>query len=98
LLTVAIIGLWAGAVYEPTAIITLAKKTGMSQPEAVRTASFGTGLLSIGTILGCLLLPLLAERFGRRRTLAFYFLGMCVCISTSFGWAFYLPNALHLFI
>src|SRR6202047_5057868 len=30
LLTVAIIGLWAGVVYEPTAIITLAKKAGMS--------------------------------------------------------------------
>jgi MFS family permease len=29
LLTVAIIGLWAGAVYEPTAIITLAKKVGL---------------------------------------------------------------------
>ena len=36
LLTVAIIGLWAGAVYEPTAIITLAKKAGMSLAEASR--------------------------------------------------------------
>jgi MFS family permease len=48
LLTVAIIGLWAGAVYEPTAIIALARKEGMSLPQAVRTASMGTGLLSIG--------------------------------------------------
>ena len=70
LLTVAIIGLWAAAVYEPTAIITLARKAGASLPAAVRMASFGTGLLSIGTILGCLALPPLAERFGRKRTLA----------------------------
>jgi MFS family permease len=98
LLTVAIIGLWAGAVYEPTAIIALARKEGMSLPQAVRTASLGTGLLSIGTILGCLAVPPLAERFGRKKTLAFYFSGMCVCIALAFGWAFYQPHGLRLFI
>ncbi len=98
LLTVAIIGLWAGAVYEPTAIIILARKAGMTLPQAVRMASLGTGLLSIGTILGCLALPPLAERFGRKFTLAIYFVGMGVCIVASFGWAFYLQNALYPFI
>jgi len=98
LLTVAIIGLWAGAVYEPSAIITLAKKQGMDAVTAVRTASLGTGLLSIGTILGCLAVPLLAERFGRRKTLGLFFVGMACCIWLSFGWAFYLPNGLVPFI
>jgi MFS family permease len=98
LLTAAIIGLWAAAVYEPTAIITLARKAGASLPAAVRLASFGTGLLSIGTILGCLALPPLAERFGRKRTLAFYFAGMGSTILITFGWAFYLPHGLHPFI
>jgi MFS family permease len=98
LLTVAIIGLWAGAVYEPTAVITLAKKQGMDAPAAVRTASLATGLLSIGTILGCLLVPILAERIGRRATLAMYFVGMAICIWLSFGWAFYLANGLATFI
>ena len=98
LLTVSIIGLWAGAVYEPTAIITLAKHSGMDQMHAVRMASLGTGLLSIGTILGCLAAPALCERSGRRLTLAVYFVGMAVCIGLSFGWAFYLPNGLATFI
>ncbi len=98
LLTVAIIGLWAAAVYEPTAIIILARKAGMALPHAVRLASFGTGLLSIGTILGCLAAPLLAERFGRKATLAFYFAGMGLAILLCFGWAFYLPHGLHPFI
>ena len=98
LLTVAIIGLWAGAVYEPSAIISLAKKEGMDTAAAVRTASLGTGLLSIGTILGCLLAPFLSERIDRRKTLAFFFIGMAVCIWLSFGWAFYLPNGLVPFI
>src|ERR1700735_86412 len=98
LLTVAIIGLWAGAVYEPTAVIALAKKQGMDTPAAVRTASLATGLLSIGTILGCLLVPYLAERIGRRATLAIYFVGMAICTWLSFGWAFYLADGLATFI
>jgi MFS family permease len=84
LLASAICGLWAAAVYAPTAIISLAKR--------------GMGLLSLGTILGCLAVPPLAERIGRKRTLAFYFLGMAICIVLSFGWAFYLPMGLHPFI
>jgi MFS family permease len=98
LLTVAIIGLWAGAVYEPTAIITLAKKTGMSLAQASKTASIGTAILSIGTILGCLMAPILAERLGRKRTLSIYFVGMSVFIWLSFGWAFYMENGLKMFI
>src|SRR5271165_5921286 len=91
LLTVAIVGLWAGAVYEPTAIITLAKADGYTVPAAVKLASYGTGLLSLGTILGCIVLPFLAERFGRKPTLAVYFVGMLICIAVAFGYTFYLP-------
>jgi MFS family permease len=90
--TVSIIGLWAAAVYEPSAIVTLAKHAGHSASEAARLASFGTGLLSIGTCLGCLAVPVLAERLGRRQTLAFFFAGMALSIWLSFGWAFYLAD------
>jgi len=98
LLASAICGLWAAAVYAPTAIISLAKRAGMLQAQAVRMSSFGMGLLSLGTILGCLAVPPLAERFGRKRTLTFYFFGMAACIVLSFGWAFYLTQGLHPFI
>ncbi|MCP3727426.1 MFS transporter [Paraburkholderia sp. CNPSo 3272] len=98
LLTIAIIGLWAGAVYEPSAVIQLATKAGANKAEAIRTASIATGILSIGTILGCLALPPMAERIGRRWTLAVYFTGMAVTIAASFGWAFYLENGLVPFI
>jgi MFS family permease len=98
LLTVAIIGLWAGAVYEPSAVIQLATKAGMTKADASRTASVATGLLSIGTIIGCLALPPMAERIGRKLTLAVYFVGMAVSIALAFGWAFYLENGLVPFI
>ena len=70
LLTIAIVGLWAGAVYEPTAITFLSREAGMAPPDAAKMASYGTGLLSVGTILGCIAAPWLAERLGRRPTLA----------------------------
>jgi MFS family permease len=98
LLTIAILGLWAGAVYEPSAVIQLATKAGMDKSGATKTASLATGLLSIGTILGCLALPWIAERVGRKKALAIYFTGMAVSIAGSFGWAFYLPNGLAPFI
>jgi len=98
LLTVAIIGLWAGAVYEPSAVILLATKAGLARPEAIKLASLATGWLSIGTILGCLALPPMAERIGRRATLAVYFVGMAASIALTFGWAFYLTDGLYIFI
>ncbi|MBD5657311.1 MAG: MFS transporter [Candidatus Eremiobacteraeota bacterium] len=94
LVAVAIIGLWGGSVYVPTAIITLAKAGGALPIAASRLASLGTAILSVGTILGCLALPQIAIRFGRRRTLALFFGGMAVTLVAAFGWAFYLPNGL----
>jgi MFS family permease len=98
LLAVAIIGLWAGAVYEPAAITTLAKKAGMDAAGAAKMVSLGTSVLSIGTILGCLTVPILAERLGRKRTLALFWTGMMIAIPCAFGWAFYLENGLAPFI
>src|SRR5882724_9508519 len=62
LVSIAIIGLWAGTVYEPTALISLAAKAGFTPLQGTRLASLGTAILSIGTIIGCLMLPVLAER------------------------------------
>jgi len=94
LLSVSIIGLWAGSIYSPTAIRILAGRAGMSATEATQMASFGAALLSLITIIGNLVLPFFAERLGRRGTLAMYFSGMMTGIVLAFAWAFYLPNGL----
>jgi len=99
LLLVSMVGLWAGSVYVPSSVIYLAQQAGFTSPEAARLASYATMLLSVGTILGCLLLPTLAERLGRRGALACYFAAMFLCIGLGFGYAFYLPgNALPAFM
>jgi MFS family permease len=51
-------------------------------------------LLSAGTILGCIVLPSMAERLGRRLTLAVFFLIMLLSIAIGFGYVFYLREAL----
>jgi MFS family permease len=98
LLSVSIVGLWAGSIYAPTAIRILSVQAGMSATEATRMASYGAALLSIVTIIGNLILPFFAERIGRKATLALYFTGMMLGISLAFGWAFYLTNGLIPFI
>ena len=89
---VSIIGLWAGSVYVPAAVTFLATRAAYAAPQAARLASFATMLLSTGTILGCLALPVLAERLGRRATLGLYFLLMFAFILLGFGYAFYLEH------
>ena len=90
-LLISIVGLWAGSVYVPSSVSALAAKAGFTESEGVRLASYGTMLLATGTIIGCFLLPILAEKYGRRVTLAIYFALMAVFISLGFGYVFYLP-------
>src|SRR5437016_3993132 len=60
-LLISIVGLWAGSVYVPASVGQLAIKAGFSEAHAVRLASYGTMILATGTIIGCLVLPILAE-------------------------------------
>lgn len=92
LLLVSMVGLWAGSVYVPSSVTYLATREGFTAAEASRTASYATMLLASGTILGCLLLPLAADRLGRRGALGFYFLLMFLFISVGFGYVFYLQE------
>ncbi|HEX9493100.1 MAG TPA: MFS transporter [Thermoanaerobaculia bacterium] len=94
-LLVSIVGLWAGSVYVPASITQIALREGYARAEAARLASYGTMILSAGTILGCIVLPLIAERLGRRLTLGLYFGLMFFAIAIGFGYVFYLARALH---
>lgn len=91
LVFVSMVGLWAGSAYVPASVTYLAGREGMGAAAAARLASNATMLLSAGTILGCFLLALLADRLGRRGSLAFYFALMFASIAAAFGYAFYLP-------
>jgi MFS family permease len=86
-----IIGLWAGSIYVPTAVTQVATRAGSSAADAARLASYGGMVLSIGTIVGCIAAPFIAERLGRRRAIAIFFAMMGISIVVTFGYVFYLP-------
>jgi MFS family permease len=88
-----ICGLWAGTVYVPAAVTTLSEAAGRVGPQAAQLASWGTMLVAFATILGCLAMPWMAERYGRRGALAFFFTLMMVFIAVTFGKVFYLGAA-----
>ena len=93
-----IIGLWAGSIYVPTATSQLAVRAGATAAEAARQASYGGMVLAIGTIIGCIAAPFLAESLGRKKAMAIYFVFMAVSIVLAFGYVFYQgEGALSLF-
>lgn len=93
LMLASICGLWAGTVYVPAAITSLAEAGGHVGPKAAQLASWGIMLVSFATILGCLAMPWLAERLGRRGALGVFFSLMMVFIALTFGKVFYLGPA-----
>ena len=92
LVFISMVGLWGGSAYVPASVTYLAGREGMGAAAAARMASNATMLLSAGTILGCLLLGVLADPLGRRGSLAFYFALMFGSIALAFGHSFYLPD------
>jgi MFS family permease len=97
LFTVSIVGLWAGSIYVPTAVTQIARAQGYAAADAARMASYGSMVLAIATIIGCLMAPWLAERFGRRLAMGLYFTALGVSVAIAFGYVFYQPAALSSF-
>src|SRR5258708_2499320 len=91
-LIVSLTGLWAGSVYTPAAMTYIADRAARSEMEAARLASYATALLGIGTVIGALIVPLLADRLGRRITLAIFYQLMSASIWLAFGHVFYMQN------
>ena len=94
LFTVSIIGLWAGSIYVPTAVTQIAQRAGYEATDAARMASYGSMVLALGTILGCLAAPKLAESLGRRTAMALYYVLMGIAVSVGFGYVFYAVSAM----
>ena len=66
------------------------KRAAALGPRAAQLASWGIMLVSFATILGCLAMPWIADRLGRRGALAIFFTLMMVFIALTFGKVFYL--------
>jgi MFS family permease len=91
-LIVSLAGLWAGSVYVPAAMTYIATTNGHTALDAARLASYSTALLGMATVLGALVVPLLAESLGRRMTLAIFYSIMLGSIWMAFGHVFYMQD------
>jgi MFS family permease len=89
-LIVSLVGLWAGSVYTPAAMTYIADRAGRTAMEAARLASYSTALLGLGTVLGALIVPFLADWLGRRITLAIFYALMSASIWFAFDRVFYM--------
>ena len=98
-LIVSLTGLWAGSVYTPAAMTYIAERAGRTEVQVARLASYSTALLGIGTVIGALIVPFLADWLGRRITLAIFYALMSASIWLAFAHVFYLEmNAIGWFI
>lgn len=97
LLVVCVIGLWAGAIYVPTAISELAEQRGYSESAIVQLASLGTGIVAAFSVLGCCAVPALVRRLGRRTALGLLYLFMIIGITGTYGVAYETGDLLLLF-
>jgi MFS family permease len=91
-LIVSLVGLWAGAVYVPAAVTYIAERGGRSAADAARLASYSSALLGIATILGAVIVPVIADRLGRRFTLGIFYTLMLTFIALAFGHVFYMDS------
>ncbi|HEY5617122.1 MAG TPA: MFS transporter [Vicinamibacterales bacterium] len=92
LFLVSIILLWAGSIYVPTAATQLAMRAGNAPADAARIASYAGWALAIGTIIGCVLVPFVAESIGRRLSMAVFLTIMGISAAVGFGYVFYQPG------
>ena len=98
-LIVSLCGLWAGSVYAPTAMTYIAERSGKTVAQGAQLASYSSALLGIATVLGALIVPLMADRLGRRATLAIFYAVMMCAIWLAFGHVFYMArNAIPWFL
>jgi MFS family permease len=98
LLVVCVIGLWAGSTYVPTAVTDLAQHAGYGSSATMRLAGISSMTVAAFTILGCVLIARVADRFGRRATLAGLFVLMAVGAVGVYGVAYPMHSLVLTFV
>lgn len=94
-----IFGLWSSTFWIPTFIVTRMTTSGATLTAAQRLASGSSILVNLGTLAGCLLMPWIAARFGRRRPAAVFFFAGAL-IANGIAWLGFasLPGGLLPFV
>jgi MFS family permease len=92
-----ILGLWAGTVYAPTAVANVAQANGLATAAAVRLGALGGVVIAIMTIIGCIAMPVMAEKIGRRNTLVVFLVSMFISVLGLYQFLYYFNNLFYIF-
>jgi len=92
LVSIAIIGLWAGTVYEPTALLTLAAKAGFTPVLGTGSHLWALRYWSIGTIVAACCCRAWRNAGAGAKTLGAVFCGMAIAIVLAFAGPFTCPG------
>jgi MFS family permease len=94
-----LLAIWTSLIWLPTIQILLLEKEGIKGGEAIALVSRGMQLWSIGGIFGYASFGFIADRIGRRGTIAFYNIGtLLVGLTLYFGVESYAPYPYLLFV
>jgi len=94
-----IFGLWSSNFWAPTVIITKLVATGATPAHAQQMGAVAGLITNVGTLTGCLLMPLITGRLGSRRwTAVLFFVGSLLSVVASYEVAIERLNDLTLFL
>ena len=93
-----ILGLYSGTVYVPVVIEDIIASFVTFKYPVVDFVAAGGGETAVFTILGCIFMPFLAEKIGRRFTLIFFLILMAISVFFIYAIIFYLNNLYYIFI
>ncbi len=94
-----IFGLWSSNFWAPTVVITKLTAAGATARHAQTMGAVCGLITNVGTLAGCLLMPLITARLGgRRRTAALFFLGSVLSVVASYDVAIERLDNLPLFL
>lgn len=93
-----ILGLYSGTVYVPTIIEDITAKIALLKYPVVYYVAAGGAEVSTFTIIGCILMPFLAEKIGRRITLIIFLILMTISVVLIYDIIFYMNSLLYLYL
>jgi MFS family permease len=93
-----VLGLYSGTVYVPVIIEDITAKFALLQYPVVYYVAAGGAEVSIFTIIGCILMPFLAEKFGRRITVIIFLILMTISVFLIYDIIFYLNSLFDLYL
>ncbi|WP_287961247.1 MFS transporter [Acidiplasma sp.] len=93
-----ILGLYSGTVYVPAIIEDITAKIAMLKYPVVYYVAAGGAEVSAFTIIGCILMPLMAEKLGRRITLIIFLVLMTISVVLIYDIIFYMNSLFYLYL